>query len=651
MRKSVTIISIALFGVIIAIVWFRYGGFSHFIQTEKEHLTLHGVPLEDVYAQMQVDVFSRPDSVKLIAKAVIELANEKENPDWQAKMLNLTGVIHAMESDYYTARRYFHKALELAIQSGDPKNIGDAYNNLGGVDLLTGNHRFALENFHEAIRNYELAGLYDKIADIHSNIGSLFIKLDNIEKSLYHLRKAYLNFLNLDNAFGQCIALNSLASAFLKNNQTDSAKAYVEKSIALSQKTANYYALAQSYEIEADIFRSKGKTSDAIVYYRKSLEVWGIINNTRGISHAYLGLAQTYLSISDTEQALVYSTKALDLSGKLQDLDLRRSIYEVNSVVYQTTGDFETSLYHRKKADELNIEISDQSKLHQIYNIEISQLIKDKEIQKLEIDRQKLLVSKRNSLIIIITLLFTILMVVLFLIFTKNRQQQKIRLKETLFRHAEERSKAALNAEVNERKRLGIELHDGVGPLLSLAKLNVTSLIENEDLHEKRKSAILHSTVDTLDEVLKEMKHISHNMAPIVLIEKGFEVAVRDLVSKLNETEKYRVTLEIAGLNGSIGPYYEHALYRSILEIVHNTLLHAHGSEINIQIIQNDEDITIMIEDNGKGFDGNQKLKGNGLGLKSTLSRVEGISGKLYIDSKPGRGTIVSIIVPIEQKI
>jgi signal transduction histidine kinase len=140
-------------------------------------------------------------------------------------------------------------------------------------------------------------------------------------------------------------------------------------------------------------------------------------------------------------------------------------------------------------------------------------------------------------------------------------------------------------------------------------------------------------------------------MAPIVLIEKGFESAVRDLVVKLNETEKYTVILDVSGLNGSLDPYHEHALYRSILEITNNSLMHAQGSEINIQIVQSPEDITIMIEDNGKGFNADELNTGTGLGLKSTRSRTEGMNGKLYIDSVIGRGTIVTIVIPFRATI
>lgn len=624
--------------------------FSRKPEPVKQNVSIYQKTIDSVIVHIQALVYSKPDSMRMLAEKVYKTAKKIGHLEWQAKLLGIIGISYTMESDYLTARKYFYDALDLAVRSGNFKSKGEAYNNLGGIDFITSNYRNALENFLEAIQNYEAGGYYTVAAEIHTNIGILYVELNNIEKAFYHLKKGYQQLLQLENIAGQTIALNSLAHAYLDIDQKDSAMYYVNKSIGLSEEANNQYSLANALKLKAGIYLKSNLYSDASEFYFKSLKAAQQINNGSMISNSYLGLSRLFFELNEIEESLSYAHKALELATNIHDLKMIKNVHTFLSSIYEHIGDFETSLQHRKMADDLNMQISDQSKLHQIYNIEISQLIKDKEIQKLEIDRQRLLVSKRNSLIIIISLLFTILMAILFLIFTKTRQQQKIKLKETLFRHAEERSKSALNAEVNERKRLGIELHDGVGPLLSLAKLNVTALIENDGLHEKRKTAILHNTVDTLDEVLKEMKNISHNMAPIVLIEKGFEVAVRDLVSKLNETEKYRVTLDINGLNGSIGHYHEHVLYRSILEIIHNSLLHANGSEIHIQIIQNEEDITIMIEDNGKGFKMKEKLNGNGLGLKSTISRIEGLKGEFYIDSEDGRGTIVTMIVPLDYK-
>lgn len=140
-------------------------------------------------------------------------------------------------------------------------------------------------------------------------------------------------------------------------------------------------------------------------------------------------------------------------------------------------------------------------------------------------------------------------------------------------------------------------------------------------------------------------------MAPVVLIEKGFEAAIKNLVVRLNEAQNYHVTLDMFDINGKLEPYVEHVLYRSILESLNNILHHANGTEINIQIIGSTEDITVMIEDNGQGFDpALVRLQNKGLGLKSTQNRIESLKGNMFVDSKIGMGTIITFIVPLQTK-
>ncbi len=613
-------------------------------------LMINNQIIDSMFPQIQSLVYSKPDSMRMLALIAYDMAVEADHLEWQAKMQGLLGISFALESEYLKAREHFYNALELAVKSGDHKSVGDAFNNLGGIDFRTANHKDALENYLEAIRNYESGGYHEKVTDIHTNIGGLYLALKNTEKALYHFNKAHQQFILRDNKIGQSMVLNNIGHAHLENEQIDSAMVFVNQSIETSKEIQNYYTLASAYNTKGTILFHSGHYNDALDCFDKSVEIALRINNADKISSSYLWMSKTYLKQQDEKKSLEYANLALELAENINAPHKLSRAHERLAEIYQHLGNFEMSLHHFKAADEIKTQISDQSKLHQIYNLEINRLSKNKEIQRLEIDRQLLLISQRNSVIVITSLLFTVVIVSLILVFSRIRQRQKIKMKEAMLSHSEERSKAALDAEIQERKRLGLELHDGIGPLLSLAKLNVTALIEKPGLSQERKSLILTNTVGTLNEVLREMKYISNNMAPIELIEKGFESAVKDLVVKLNETERYKVTLDVSGLNGTLDSYLEHALYRSMMEIIHNALLHAKGSEINIQIVQNNEDITIMIEDNGKGFQVEEKLKSRGLGLKSSISRIEGLKGMFYIDSEPERGTIITMIIPIETR-
>lgn len=616
-------------------------------QSNVSSIIIDGQPVDTLFKKMQDLVYSNPDSARILADNVLKKLDDNE---WQIRILNLIGTTCVVQSNHFQAFESYHKALKLSIQSNNPERIGDSYNNLGVLNLSIKNNKDALENFLAAIQNYELASIPDKINVIHCNLGILYLDLSNVEKAFYHFHRSQNGFLDSQDSQGLAIVYSHLAASLLQVNQPDSAMFYAKLSIQVANSISDLYTSAFALTIEGNIYLKEGDFKSAEAIYKESLEISEKINSGSLITTSQLGLARINLEQNNTDKALEHAYKALEEAEITNSTELIYDVFEVLSAIYEQTEDFEKALSYYKSANNLKIALNDQSKLHQLYYMEINQLIKDKEAQLLEIEKQKLSLSRRNSLIILLGLLFIAIIIIILLIYNnhinKVKQEQAVKFNEAVVKLTEERSKAAFDAEIQERKRMGLELHDSVGPMLSLAKLNLTALLERSDLAPERKSMILNTTVSTLNEILREMKHIVQNMAPIVLIEKGFRFAVENLVLKLNETEKYTVSLDISGLNEEMDQYLEHALYRAILEVVNNILSHADGSEINIQIIQNHEDITIMIEDNGVGFDFQQQENSKGLGLKSLISRIEGLKGKVFIDSVVGRGTIVTIVVP-----
>lgn len=622
-------------------------------QNDTFNLPNPEISMDSLLQTLSAIIYLKPDTTRQMATKALDIATKNQMTEWEIILLNLIGVTYSVQSNYYKALEYFHLALNSSLRSNFPERTGDIYNNIGNINLYLRENKDAIENYLEAVKYYELAGKTNKVAIAHGNIGALCNELNNTEKSLFHLRKSMEVFLKTNDSIRLCETFYQIGIAYLKNNKQDSAMYYVDNSISIAKKMQNLYNLSVSYKLKADIYMSLDRIEESIEFYNKSKIIGEKIQNNSLIGNAYIGLANTYLKHNYYSKSLTNANLALSIIDTSIDVKERLDVYILLSKIYEELGEYDKSLKYNKLAYKIDKEIYDQAKLHQIYNMEIMQLSKDKEIQRLEIERQTLVLSRRNFIILflIILSLSIILIAVLTYYFyiNKIKQNQKIRMNEALIRYTKEKSKAALEAELQERKRLGIELHDGVGPLLSLIRMNITALLTKKHFSDERKSNILLNTLDTTNEVLKELKQISHNMAPVILIEKGFEAAIKTLVSKLNETNNFSVYLEIFNLNYIMEPYFEHALYRSTLEIINNIIWHANATEINIQIIQNNEDLTIMIEDNGVGFDTKQLENAKGLGLKNTISRIENLNGQFFLDTKKGKGTIVTMIIPIKQ--
>jgi signal transduction histidine kinase len=207
------------------------------------------------------------------------------------------------------------------------------------------------------------------------------------------------------------------------------------------------------------------------------------------------------------------------------------------------------------------------------------------------------------------------------------------------------RAKSVIEAEEKERIRIATDLHDGVGQLLSAAKLNLSSLESKLNLHNTDEQTAFKNAIDLVDDSVKEVRAVSHNMMPNTLLKLGLASAVKEFITKIQGTPNLKVNLEIVGLTGRLEQEKETILYRVIQEVVSNIIKHAKASELTLQLIKHEKEISILIEDNGVGFDTSKMNDFDGIGLKNILSRVEFINGTVHFDSVVNRGTTVIIDV------
>jgi signal transduction histidine kinase len=100
-------------------------------------------------------------------------------------------------------------------------------------------------------------------------------------------------------------------------------------------------------------------------------------------------------------------------------------------------------------------------------------------------------------------------------------------------------------------------------------------------------------------------------------------------------------------MSAPLPPAMEMMLYRILQELCSNVVKHARASELLIQLLRDDQELTVIVEDNGRGFELDQARNKNGIGLSSIQSRVEYLNGVISWDSVPGQGTTVSIHLPV----
>jgi signal transduction histidine kinase len=153
-------------------------------------------------------------------------------------------------------------------------------------------------------------------------------------------------------------------------------------------------------------------------------------------------------------------------------------------------------------------------------------------------------------------------------------------------------------------------------------------------------------TMALVEESCKEVRVISHQMMPNMLLRSGIASDVKSFIEKI-DSERLKVNVEAIGFKNRIESNVETVLYRVIQETVNNVIKHSKASKLDIILNRDTAGITAVVADNGIGFNADHKDSFDGIGLKNIATRIEYLKGTVVYYSSPGKGTSVNIWVPV----
>lgn len=219
-------------------------------------------------------------------------------------------------------------------------------------------------------------------------------------------------------------------------------------------------------------------------------------------------------------------------------------------------------------------------------------------------------------------------------------------LRDTTIRYEEEKARLNLiiQTEENERKRFAKDIHDGLGATLSAAKMYLNIVKRAEPGTEKAMN-MLDKSISLIDDAGKEAKQIAVNIRPHDLSHFGLVVSIQNFCKKLNALGAVKVDFFTNDYDIRLDKVVELNIYRSINELINNTFKYAEAKKISIDILKEDDNLTIIYIDDGKGFDLEKTMNStsSGTGLSNIVHRAKLIGGYAEINSQPGEGTKVVI--------
>jgi signal transduction histidine kinase len=198
-----------------------------------------------------------------------------------------------------------------------------------------------------------------------------------------------------------------------------------------------------------------------------------------------------------------------------------------------------------------------------------------------------------------------------------------------------------------ERERIARDLHDSLGGLLSTVKLHFDALqAKNPEITDQKE---YNKAYNLLDAACSEVRSISNTMQPGALLNLGIVPAINDLVNRIQSEETPHIEFIHYGPLKEIPVGVTLHIFRIVQELVFNCLKHAQAKEVLVQLIRNEEDLEIMVEDDGQGFDTAQAKKGMGTG--NIQARVNFLKGEISVHSVIGTGTTTTITIPYTNEL
>jgi two-component system NarL family sensor kinase len=596
---------------------------------------------------------ARTNSARAIALGRQALAEsvKSEHKDGEGEACLVLSMAYQMEGIFDSSLVYADRGIK--ILSTLPKRVietGVVYQNKSRAYMARNQTAEAMSTGLEAIKWYEKGGYRPGVADGYVSIAIMFVRKGENERGIAYHKKALAVYQDMKLMSMVAQELNNLAIIETRLKRYSSAIRYHEKSARISIDAKDTSNIADAYSDMGATYYELKRYDKALYYLKQAVDLRHKINEPKNISYTlnYIGL--TYEKLGDKTKAIAYMKQAHDIAAKLHNAEQIQDSFEAMSAFYAHNRQLDSAYFfsNKFKLFKDSVEITDDKKAFNSLLIKYETEKKQQQINVLNKENtiQKLSIAGHNKTVAIIVGLFVLSAVIGGLFYYSNKLKQKAAMQQHMLAQQDVLTKAVIEAEEKERKRIASDLHDGVGQLFSAVKMNLSGLIERIKIERDEDRFLAEKTLALVDESCKEVRVISHQMMPNMLLRSGIASDVKSFIDKI-DSERLKVTVETNGFKDRIESNVETILYRVIQETVNNVIKHSKASKLDIVLNRDASGITALVTDNGIGFNTIYKDDFAGIGLKNIAARIEYLKGTVEYYSSPEKGTSVSIWVPV----
>ncbi len=570
-----------------------------------------------------------------VAKRQSTLADRNKDIAGKGDAESRMGYIYYNQGKNDSSLFFFNRALAILKDHPDKMKEIEIMNNVANIFRVTAKYDTAMVIYTNLLKYYESTNNIEKQGKVLGNIGSLYYTAGNQEKAKeYTLHSLEIQRKTKDKRGTAVSLVNLSVFALNKGDYKEGIKFGDEAINILKDIDKNYYAAALIRV--GYCYYMTGNKDKAIEYTHTAVNIYKENKNARGMMEAYRQEGDYLIESKRYSEAMALGKEALQVADTSNRLDMRL-LYDMlkRSAIWLNLPE-EALLYSQ---EQINMKEAD---LNQEWASKIAETDAKYNTEKKELEISVLKAKKKINNILILSLLAILAVGASagYFIYKSQKQRQLLatqRIKELEQEKQITATQSLLEGETTERARLSKDLHDGLGGLLSVVKLKMTSMKGNMTIPEEN-VASFNSAIDLLDTSIKELRRVAHNLMPESLMKYGLNTALYDFCSSTD-----KVNYHFFGEDRRPDEKTEIAAYRIVNEIVNNALRHSEAKEISVQLIIDESRLHITVEDNGKGFNPEVAEAGGGNGLKNIRQRVTALNGNLEISSSPGKGTEVNI--------
>lgn len=596
-----------------------------------------GIRLQLLYGQdhlLQRD----PDSVLLLARALLRESRHLNYPFGiissyylLGRAYQALGIYDKSFSNYQAALPYFTGAYK--------KKLAQHYNDIAVMLVYAGDYKEGANYLYKALAEsqHNPASTLNT-APIYNNLFSIWRSLGDINKALAYLDKAEAAAIAAKDSFSLGNILNRQGGMRLGYNDSQ-ARHYLEEAERISHACGDIRTEIQAQGNLAFLFALQGKEKAARQYLNK---VAVTFNNSVTDIYSRIGhfenAGRVWQMLKHYKQAEGFLIEACTLADSIRSPWHKKGSLEELSNLYANTGRYQQALQIQQEYAQVQEALHNEERQKSLYWLDSKYQAAQLELEE---TRQKLRLAEQQSkmrqqqLLIFSGIGLLILLTVLYLMMRRN-QKRRLRLQEqesrAFLQESElQKTKALIDGEERERKRVALELHDGIGSMLSIAKLNLSVVRDSYDRGRLDVPHRFSEVLGLLDRSSQAIRSTAHALMPEILLQGGLNEALGLYFTKLTGLKSCQLRFTYYGEPALLEAEKERNIFRALQQVTEALIDNVQPKALWVQLNWQDTCLYVTVEIESAEIEGESDT---GVLIKTLQAMLTLADGIVYNDEE-----------------